>query len=221
MEPTFALNEAKVFDDFLDPQTFEELWEMMNVLQYQRTDAQNWLKVWTLADGAILRSSGWVADAPVWKLKNADPKALPAPPAMTKLLEKVRKTFVHYSGDTKINRVNLTPCVWPPKSSISWHRDGGGISDGRVGAFTFYVHKQWNCEWGGELMLSNLDEELGTVVFDNSIISEKLMAAGNGAWIAPKPNRLVMNPSNLFHKVAKSTEAAAPRLSIQGFLMST
>lgn len=220
MQPDQIIGNAKIFDNFLDEQLHQDVWQMMNSLEYRRTDSQNWLKVWTLADGAILRSIGWDAIAPDWKLKPSQAGGIVAPPALVKLLDVVRKTFVHNLSDKKINKVNLTPCVWPPQTSISWHRDGGGISGGRTGAFTYYVHKEWNAEWGGELMLSDLDEELGSVPFDNSVVSNKLLESGSGSWIAPKPNRLVMNPSNAFHKVAKTTQAASPRLTIQGFLMS-
>ena len=219
MEPNQVVGNAKIFDNFLDQALADEVWDMMNRLQYQRTDSETWLKVWTLADGAILRSAAWQAEAPNWKLKSG-PQMGAAPPALAKFLDVVRKLFVHNTSEQKITKVNLTPCVWPPQTSISWHRDGGGISGGRIGAFTYYVHRHWNAEWGGELMLSDLEEELGSTPFDNSEVSAKLLATGTGAWIAPVPNRLVMNPSNAFHKVAKTTAAAEPRLTIQGFLMA-
>lgn len=220
MNPTATVGNALIFDDFLDEALFNDLWTMMNQLQYQRSDSEYWLNVWPLNDGTIMRNVGWSALAPNWIPKPNDNRGIKAPPAMLKFLEHIRKTFVHNQSDQKINGVNLTPCVWPPKSSITWHRDGSGVRDNRIGAFTFYLHKEWNAEWGGELMLSPLEEELAFTPFDNSEVSNKLMAEGFGTWIAPKPNRLIMNPSNAYHKVAKTTDNAAPRLTIQGFMVS-
>ena len=44
------------------------------------------------------------------------------------------------------------------------------------------------------------------------------MRQGCGVWIAPKPNRILINPGGMYHKISKTTATAAPRLSIQGFL---
>ena len=118
-----------------------------------------------------------------------------------------------------MKRLVFFPYVWPPKTSISWHTDGTESYSDRIGAFTFYVHKYWNSEWGGEFLVSEIEGlSNSNMPFDNSETSEKIISRGYGTWIAPKPNRLLINPSSMFHKVAKTTENANPRLSIQGFL---
>jgi hypothetical protein len=63
---------------------------------------------------------------------------------------------------------------------------------GRLGGFTFYAHKQWNAEWGGELLVSDEQGGQTPTPFDNSALSEQLLQRGMGTWIAPKPNRLVL-----------------------------
>ena len=54
-----------VWQQYID-ELFQQLWVMMNVIPYSWTDAQQWAKVWTLSDGAILRSHQWDASAPDW-----------------------------------------------------------------------------------------------------------------------------------------------------------
>ncbi len=55
-------------------------------------------------------------------------------------------------------------------------------------------------------------------MFDNQAVSDRILERGHGVWVAPKPNRLVLNSDRVLHKVAKTTAAAAPRLSLQGFM---
>ncbi len=231
MDLILKVKNTHVFDDVLSDHDLQKLWEFVNIFPYERTDAILWQKAWSIADGAILRGPQWIARAPNWTLEppirpNKELRPFPAdPPALVKLLEKVREACASNPDLPHITGAALSPYVWPPGTSIAWHSDGMTLdAQGarKVGAFTFYVHKTWNCEWGGEFLVADIDSDAEGISsapsFDNSALSERIMSAGHGAWVAPKPNRLVVNPSNMLHKVTKSTPAAAPRLSIQAFL---
>ena len=229
MDLVLTIKKAHVYDDVLPNDVFQQLWQLMNNLPYARTDAVQWTKVWSLADGAILRGPQWVAKAPDWTLNpppaQGNQRPFPTnPPPLVKLMEKVREACASQTHLPEITGVAMLPYVWPPGTSISWHADGTPIGSGRIGAFTFYAHKQWNIEWGGEFLISEIDADAEGVssapTFDNSALSEHIINSGVGSWVSPKPNRMIMNPSNLLHKVSKTTEAAAPRLSIQGFIFA-
>ena len=222
MKPSIVIGDAALYDDFLGQDLAHQLWESMNVIPYFWSDSQIWAKVWTLADGAILRSSQWNASAPNWQLLPQGPKSgMQSPPAsFTQFLGCVREVLAKNDNIPEVKRIVMLPYVWPPKSSISWHNDGDISAPSRIGAFSYYVHKHWNAEWGGEFLLTEIDTMFTMSPFDNSEISEAIISRGHGFWASPKPNRLVINPSSMYHKVAKTTDAAEPRMSIQGFLYS-
>lgn len=222
MDHKLTIGDAQVFDNVLSAEDFAQIWLFMNAVPYSRSDAQQWAKVWNLADGAILRGPQWMAAQPKWSLETPNEQLPNDPDALINLLTAVREICGRIKGMPGINRIAMLPYVWPPKSSISWHTDGTQTDSARVGAFTFYAHKEWNCEWGGEFLISAATgiEEMDVLPFDNRVGSQKIMEDGFGTWVSPKPNRLLINPSSMFHKVSKTTEGAAPRLSIQGFLYS-
>ena len=224
MKPSFVIGKAAVYDDFLGQDLAHELWGTMSLIPYSWSDSRVWTKVWTLADGAILRSAQWNASAPFWQLKlpqgpNSQNEYPPAP--FSQFLSRLREVLAAKDDMLEVKSIAMIPYVWPPKSSISWHNDGDATNPSRIGAFSYYVHKHWNAEWGGEFLLTDIDSEFPQSPFDNTEISEAIVSRGYGFWASPKPNRLVINPSSMYHKVAKTTDAAAPRMSIQGFLYST
>ncbi len=227
MDLVLKCGDACVFDNVLSEPEFLQVWELMDRMPYERSDAVLWHKAWSLADGAILRGPQWLARDPDWSLvppeRAEGMKPFPVdPPPLVNLLEKIRDAVESQPDLPEISGIAMSPYVWPPGSSIAWHSDGMSMDQRKVGAVTFYVHKHWNCEWGGEFLLTDIDadaEGISSVpTFDNSRLSERIMATGHGMWIAPKPNRLIINPANTLHKVSKSTSAAIPRMSIQSFL---
>jgi hypothetical protein len=223
MRPSLTIGAVSIYDDFLSDDVANQLWAMMNAIPYSWSDAQRWSKVWTLADGPILRSQQLDAAAPNWQfaLPQEPGKPIPSPPMpLIRLLERLKEVLKNQDNIPEVKRISMLPYVWPPKSSISWHCDGTASDPTRIGAFSYYAHKHWNAEWGGEFLLTEIDSQHPQSPFDNTEVSEAIISRGHGFWSSPKPNRLVINPSNMYHKVAKTTEAAAPRMSIQGFLHS-
>ena len=77
------------------------------------------------------------------------------------------------------------------------HRDNPQGKNGRMISAVYYLHDEWQDDWGGELRLQDK----------------------NGAWhiIQPKPNRIALFQSDLLHEVLK---AKHQRLSITAWLRS-
>ncbi|OAL77714.1 oxidoreductase [Acinetobacter sp. SFB] len=77
------------------------------------------------------------------------------------------------------------------------HRDNPQGKNGRIISTVYYLHENWQDDWGGELHLEDK----------------------NGQWhtIQPKPNRIAMFQSDLLHEVIK---AKHQRLSITAWLRS-
>ncbi|WP_168399959.1 2OG-Fe(II) oxygenase [Acinetobacter indicus] len=77
------------------------------------------------------------------------------------------------------------------------HRDNPQGKNGRMISCVFYLHEQWQADWGGELRLQDKQSE----------------------WqiIAPQPNRMALFQSDLLHEVLLSKQQ---RLSITAWLRS-
>lgn len=77
------------------------------------------------------------------------------------------------------------------------HRDNPQNKNGRMISTVYYLHEEWQDDWGGELHLQDK----------------------NNLWhtLKPKPNRIAMFQSDLLHEVL---EAKQQRLSITAWLRS-
>ncbi|MFV5489716.1 2OG-Fe(II) oxygenase [Acinetobacter sp. ASP199] len=77
------------------------------------------------------------------------------------------------------------------------HRDNPQGKNGRMISAVYYLHDEWQDDWGGELHLQDKNEQ----------------------WhiLQPKPNRIAMFQSDLLHEVVK---AKHQRLSITAWLRS-
>lgn len=103
-----------------------------------------------------------------------------------------------------------------PGGGIDWHNDPARAYDLdeneqeifnakqilRVGAGSFYVHSTWMDRWHGELLIeAGEDAPQGEVI--------------DGWWIKPTPNKLVTLRTGINHRVAKTSNMAMDRLSLQ------
>lgn len=77
------------------------------------------------------------------------------------------------------------------------HRDNPLGKNGRIISSVFYLHEQWQDDWGGELRLQDKQQ--------------------NWHIIVPKPNRVALFQSDLLHEVLESKQQ---RLSITAWLRS-
>ena len=88
--------------------------------------------------------------------------------------------------------------VYNPGARAAWHRDDNEYR----GAFIYYVHEKWEPSWGGELLISH--DRPGT---------------GDGVFVAPLPNRLVILQGGALHSVASvsARTGGLARTSVAGF----
>lgn len=111
---------------------------------------------------------------------------------------------------------------------LPWHEDIGENGE-YVGAFSYYMHKEWRGNWGGELMILN-DERRH--VCDNGIdlaflqgtglAAPSKVEGGIGAFILPKPNRIVVMRPKVLHSVNSVSALAGEnmRFSLAGFFLA-
>lgn len=78
------------------------------------------------------------------------------------------------------------------------HRDNPQQKNDRVISTVYYLHQDWQADWGGELHLQDKNQQWQT--------------------IQPKPNRLVLFQSDLLHEVLTAKQQ---RLSITAWLRSS
>ncbi len=111
---------------------------------------------------------------------------------------------------------------------LPWHEDIGQEAEYK-GAFTYYLHKQWRGNWGGELLL--LAEDRLAAPTESSIdlaftqgtglAAPSHIESGIGTFILPKSNRLVVLRPGVVHSVAPVSPLAGEnmRFSLAGFYL--
>lgn len=224
-----------VLDDFLDEDAWTRLWTEFQFLELNPvTRSQG---AWKLDDGVPLggqeiilpRSTSTSAGAHARTRSPARKGTQPAPlrsSPIAHLLECITEqrdaleSLVSGNWDRVVGR----PWVYPRGTGLSWHVDDSQIY---AGAFIYYAHPTWNAHWGGELLIGETaateDGEPLPVMgyrFETESYSERLLEVGGGAFVMPKPNRLVL-VAGAPHMVAKVSDAAGHnvRASIAGFFL--
>jgi hypothetical protein len=222
MKISLDLQNTKAYDDVLSPEEFESLFDWINGIPYVwKNTTGEWNKVWSINDGEVLHSKQLVLNKK-FEIEGFDPYLLPVMPFVNKIGDLIKSTGLFDMKE--IYSTIITPYVYPPGTSLNWHSD----SD-YVGAFTFYCHNKWSANWGGEFLTvegneyipQEEKENIKWKVFDNSMLEDMIMNKGTGHFIMPKPNRIVFNKSGangILHKVNKSTNNSAERITLQGFL---
>lgn len=120
------------------------------------------------------------------------------------------------------------PYVLGRGDALSWHTDKAG----RTGAYTFFLHSRWSAGYGGELHIACSGAEQGVDVtasdpgsegrpLDHAELTERLLEAGVGRFVVPKPNRLVVMKPGTLHAVRRVDADAGDwlRASISGFFL--
>lgn len=89
-----------------------------------------------------------------------------------------------------------------PGTRLLWHSD----SAGQIGAFSYYIHKNWDKNAGGQFLYVSGDE----------------VEDFEGCFITPKPNRLVIIRPPLAHAIAPTVAVAGnDRIALSGFFIGT
>lgn len=220
------MNESKyvVVDGFLSPDELHLVRSYQSLIQHEAVPSE---RVWSLQEDRPLRSA-MVGTSPHHDGPRA-PTGMGVDIVMNRIMESkdLRDRF-NYSD------ITCQSYLYPNGSALGWHNDGNYYPKigQRHGAFILYTHSRWHAEWGGLLLLCDvgLDKfaEDMRVLVGNEIHEQKnvnldrdwcfkLAEEIGGAFIFPKPNRLVMM-TDLMHRVTPIHGASFPRQSFAGFL---
>jgi hypothetical protein len=221
MAATFDHPNFRVVDDFLDEETWTQVWSDFQFLQLHPVTRT--LGAWKLDDGVPLGG-----EEIVMPREPQEPAAGLASSGLASMVSKLLDSpeFFDKLIDDDWDRVSARPYVYPQGTGLSWHVDDHDLY---AGAFIYYAHPHWNAHWGGELLVAERDLEVeaehGEMPimghrFETESYSERLLEIGCGNFVSPKPNRLVML-SGAPHMVSRinSAAGAAVRASISGFFL--
>ena len=212
-----------VIDDFLDEEAWTDVWSMFqfsDLAPVTRTAG-----AWKFDDGAPMGGDEIVTPPRDADLETGDgqPGQFPSGTALDHVLAAVlghAATFAPLVG-TEWAHVTARTYVYPTGSALSWHGDDTALY---AGAYIYYAHPDWNAHWGGELLLAETSaaDDLPIMAhrFDDEGYSASLMEHGEGRFVMPKPNRLVVL-GNAPHMVSPVRAAAGSnvRASVSGFFL--
>lgn len=215
-----------VIDNFLDTGEWQALQDQIESDKYDQVQ-YGYDKVYKFNSGPIFKTVNkyWYTDE-TKRVGNYRP-----------FIEKLGVELMkHYEFDDFSMMVH----AYAPGAELSWHRDGGQLA-----AYSFYAHREWHHMWGGNLMVAdpstdcdevhptrdalpgtNLKDILGDnygkrgITFDYDKEWDTLKTPGKGEYYMAVPNRLIIIPPTIFHKVERVDAAAGNnyRVSCTGFL---
>jgi len=254
MEITFESDVCAVFDDVLPLDQMGAIFEYFRTSDFKlvhesrgnmpRAFQNGYKRAWRFDEGnALTAASGFAAFG-------MTPEQVP--PAMAKVAQKwadERQTKFYPSGTAldpflgalrqlAIERlspwvgragvdwlaVTATPYIHPPGVGMSWHADEVLYT----GAFSYFVHPEWDAEFGGEfLVYDGAIKKKVTSGWNNrkfdplAVRMAQEVGHTGGRFIEPLPNRMIVIRRGIMHKVAKVSPLAGShvRASVTGFFL--
>lgn len=233
-----------VYDDVLSEKDFRAVWQYVQLESYVPVHHAEWVKVWRISDGIPLGATTSV----LYKSPPAPTgeRVYPTHTGLDRLLEALGGQLDQLAGligklDVDFDNISARSFLYPEGTGLSWHEDAVGYT----GGYVFYAHPEWNVQWGGELLVADeagrpREPESDRVVvltrqegglkltkvrippfLDNRSQDAALGQRGLGAYIAPKPNRLVVIAAGNAHMINKVSAAAGDhvRCTIAGFFL--
>ncbi|MEM1450297.1 MAG: 2OG-Fe(II) oxygenase [Planctomycetota bacterium] len=214
-----------VLDDFLDEEAWTDVWTM-----FQFTDLAPVTRTagaWKLDDGVPLGGDEVVTPPRDAELgaSGARGDRFPSGTALDRVLEAIlgqAATFAPLVGADWAH-VTARAYVYPAGSGLAWHGDDSAVY---TGAFIYYAHPRWNAHWGGELLVADVEDDAREDLpimghrFDDEAYSDALLERGEGRFVMPRPNRLVVL-GDAPHMVAPVRAAAGSnvRATVSGFFL--
>ena len=227
-----------VIDDFLSKEAWEEVHKYMELASYMYVGEAAWNGAWRLDDGLVMRGPSVVYG-------NYEPyeAKFPTGTGIDLLIQSMvdhAPQFTKQLGEMGVSWEAFTalPMLYPKNTGLYWHRDAPSWA----GSYTYYVHREWNVEWGGALLIADesvkqISDDYGVFLspkrsamgiigersfgahIDNTQANTFLMQRGIGSYIMPKPNRLVIISQGNPHSISKVHHGAGDhlRISISGF----
>jgi hypothetical protein len=221
-----------VYDDFLAPADFEQLFANASTVGYQSVHADRLEKVWRIHDGAPLRGPGVrLVDGEMRHVEPAgrrfdDRARFDAAPLFSQIEKMLPKTQA-LLGERGIawKEVTANPWIYPAGTGLSLHYDRG-----YGGSYTFFLHRRWRLHWGGILLVYHADRHRGEVPTmpirsaqwfddDDDLGAMALLEDGLALAVHPMPNRMVFIAGGTPHMVTRVDPNVGQnvRLSVAGF----
>lgn len=182
-----------IYDDVLEKDQFELVWNAIQSENYVIPHISNWSKVWRITDGYCLGSKEYyVKNAPFGNYMDL----------MHFVFSNVSKLHENIIPPSDII---LRSYLYPRKTKLNWHNDLG-----YTGAGIFYAHPYWASTWGGELMLARTPKDYPVTPphLDHTSEDKFLNHYGLGTYIAAKPNRLVLTKAGVWHSINRVDDDA-------------
>ncbi len=160
-----------VLDEVMPRSHFEAIAKYSHEETYSMPHADKWIKVWRLNDAMPM-------GGPEYKRKAGE--TVPFGNAMDLMVAYLMEVAKHYPKhmSNPYNSVTLRSYLYPRGTKLSWHDDGDYAA-----AMVFYTHQVWSPSWGGELFV------------------EETPNTGIGCYVQPRPNRLVLTKSPIWHQI--------------------
>lgn len=196
-----------VYDDVLDKDQFQAVWNAVQHEDYIIPHINNWSKVWRITDGTCVGSRDYdTTKAPFNNYMDL----------MNFFMSSVAKQ--HAGMLHEWDKLILRSYLYPRGTKLNWHNDRG-----YAGAAIFYAHPYWASTWGGELMLARTpDENIPPPHLDHTVEDKFLEVHGMGVYITCKPNRLVLTRPGVWHAINRVDADAGDhcRATVVGFFRS-
>jgi hypothetical protein len=220
-----------IFDNVLMPAEWDAVWSWFELADFDGVHRRGRDRAFQLSDGEPLRAPAAVhslrSDAATVGRRNA-PEIVLVASAIEECARRLPELVGTASADWSWFR--LVPWIYQQGTALAWHADVDA-----TGAFIYYVHREWNCRWGGELLVAEASKEHdiyryhdGTQrpssvipsILDNTLENRVLLEHGCGQYIMPKPNRLVVIAGGVKHAIKRVEQEAGgqARCSISGTL---
>lgn len=257
MEKVYESEGCIVFDDVLPPDQLEAIFESFRTTDFRIVhETQTYLpkhlqhgykRAWRIDEGHALFSKSTVCmglpetDIPQELLALAkdwsEKQEMPFYPTDTPsdyFIETLKhlattqlQSWIGQVGQEWLAFV-ATPYIHPPGVGMSWHQDNHLYT----GAFSFFVHPEWDAEFGGEFLICDDTIQSSKVSTWNNRkydplsveVSDDLHSLPTGGrFIQPAPNRLIVIKRGVMHKVNRVNPIAGShmRTSITGFFLDT
>lgn len=192
------------WNDFLCSSLFEDTKNFADSSEFHPVDVSN--NLWdslAASPTQTTKSIVWTFDKSHVEILNSfgQIQTFPTNSVLDKVLAKIVATAYRSPSFIPINEVGgiiASIFSYPSGSFLKWHSDSAHY----LGAFTLYLHSQWDDNWGGLLLYWENKRKL------------------EGGFIQPLPNRLVLVKTPLAHSISPIlSPVEVNRISLTGFFV--
>ncbi len=209
-----------IIDNFLPDSIFNSLHDFISELDYSPAARKKWQKqydptgtvplecnsIWSFKKivlGSTIINEPENHDLTIFKDK------------LFKIKDQINKV-IDQQLDNQWDTFTIRSFLYPRGTALGWHTDGLKLC-----AYSYYLHKNWYPDWGGELTVSTCEKK--TIYETDKLGYSHKLSAYDGRFFFPKPNRLVLIGTGVWHSVKRIECAAGSnmRISLSGFFFNS